>query len=38
MGAEHNDSTRTYDLTVSNIGVYDGDYFGSDTGKYWIFL
>ena len=36
MGAEHNDSTGTYDLTVSNIGVYDGDYFGSDTGKYWI--
>ena len=24
MGAEHNDSTGTYDLTVSNIGVYDG--------------
>ena len=36
MGAEHNDSTGTYDLTVSNIGMYDGDYFGSDTGKYWI--
>ena len=35
-GAEYNDSTGTYDLTVSNIGVYDGDYFGSDTGKYWI--
>ena len=36
MGAEHNDLTGTYDLTVSNIGMYDGDYFGSDTGKYWI--
>ena len=35
-GAEYNASTGTYDLTVSNIGVFDADYFGSDTGKYWI--
>ena len=35
-GAEYNASTGTYDLTVSNIGMFDGKYFGSDTGKYWI--
>ena len=35
-GAEYNASTGTYDLTVSNIGMFDGNYFGSDTGKYWI--
>ena len=36
IGAEYNASTGTYDLTVSNIGMFDGKYFGSDTGKYWI--
>lgn len=35
-GADYNASTGTYDLTVSNIGMFDGNYFGSDTGKYWI--
>ena len=35
-GAEYNASTGTYDLTVSSIGMYDTDYCGSDTGKYWI--